>query len=119
MEEQDQTKKTARESFSDGMRQGIGILSAFKDAIEETIQEARDRGDLSADRAKEVLKKTLDRAQEAADGARDRFDFVQQSDLDELMARVAVIEAQLGIEPKEVEPDSEDAEETADPPTRA
>jgi polyhydroxyalkanoate synthesis regulator phasin len=98
MEDQDDDKKTTRETFSDGMRQGLGILSAVKDAIEETIQEARDRGDISADRAKEVVRKTLDRAQEAAGGARERFDFVSQSAVDSLEERIAVIEAKLGIE---------------------
>lgn len=41
-------KKSAREQVSDGIRQGIGVLSAFKDALEETINEARERGDLSS-----------------------------------------------------------------------
>jgi polyhydroxyalkanoate synthesis regulator phasin len=106
MEDQDDEKKTTRETFSDGMRQGLGILSAVKDAIEETIQEARDRGDISADRAKEVVRKTLDRAQEAAGDARERLDFVSQSALDELAERVAVIEAKLGIERPEPEAES-------------
>ena len=52
--------------MEDGIKQGIGVLSAFRDALEETIQEARDRGDLSADRAKGVMKEALDRAQAAA-----------------------------------------------------
>jgi polyhydroxyalkanoate synthesis regulator phasin len=85
--------------FGDGIKQGIGVLSAFKDALEETIQEARDRGDLSSDRAKEVMKEALDRAQTAADGARERLDFANQTELellrkavDDLSARVAALE---------------------------
>jgi polyhydroxyalkanoate synthesis regulator phasin len=70
--------------FGDGIKQGIGVLSAFKDALEETIQEARDRGDLSAERAKDVVKEALDRAQTAAEGARERLDFVPQSQVDGL-----------------------------------
>ena len=75
-------KRGARGRVGDGIRQGIGVLSAFKDAIEETINEARERGDLSAERAKEVMKGALDRAQAAASGARERLDFVSQAELD-------------------------------------
>ena len=94
------TDRTGRsQRFGDGIKQGIGVLSAFKDALEETIQEARDRGDLSSDRAKEVMKEALDRAQTAADGARERLDFANQTELemlrkavDDLSARVAALE---------------------------
>lgn len=92
-EEQRQTGK--REKVSDGIRQGIGVLSAFKEALEETIQEARDRGDLSTDRAKEVMRDALDRAQTAAGDARERFDFVHQSELDELRSELAVLRARV------------------------
>jgi polyhydroxyalkanoate synthesis regulator phasin len=92
-------RKGAREKVGDGIRQGIGVLSAFKDAIEETIQEARERGDLSTERAKEVMKGALDRAQAAASGARERLDFAHQSELesvkeavDELRRRVEALE---------------------------
>jgi polyhydroxyalkanoate synthesis regulator phasin len=77
-------KKRARDKVSDGIRQGIGVLSAFKDALEETIQDARERGDLSSDRAKQVMKSALDRAQEAAGEARERLDFVTQKEFDGL-----------------------------------
>ena len=81
---EEKEKKSARAKVSDGIRQGIGVLSAFKDALEETINEARERGDLSADRAKEVMKSALHKAQEAAEGARERLDFVNQKDFDGL-----------------------------------
>lgn len=96
-------KKGARAKVSDGIKQGIGVLSAFKDALEETINEAKERGDLSADRAKQVMKDALHKAQEAAEGARERFDFVSQKEfedlaasVEELKARVAELEGQLG-----------------------
>ncbi len=81
-------KKSARAKVSDGIKQGIGVLSAFKDALEETINEARERGDLSADRAKSVMKSALSRAQEAAEGARERLDFVTQKEFDTLAEAV-------------------------------
>jgi polyhydroxyalkanoate synthesis regulator phasin len=96
-------RKSAREKVSDGIKQGIGVLSAFKDALEETINEARERGDLSSDRAKEAMKGALSRAQEAAEGARERLDFVTQRDFDALgdvvegiRARVAALEDRFG-----------------------
>lgn len=102
MAEDKEDKKGARAKVSDGIRQGIGVLSAFKDALEETISEARERGDLSADRAKEVMKTALHRAQEAAEGAKGRLDFVQQKEfdglrgvVDDVKARVSALEAHL------------------------
>ena len=93
-------KKRARERVGDGIRQGIGVLSAFKDALEETINEARERGDLSTERAKEVMKDALGRAQAAAADARERLDFVNQGELEalqetveDLRRRVAALEA--------------------------
>jgi polyhydroxyalkanoate synthesis regulator phasin len=98
--QQEGGKKRARERVGDGIRQGIGVLSAFKDALEETINEARERGDLSTDRAKEVMKGALGRAQAAAADARERLDFVSQAELEalqetveDLRRRVAALEA--------------------------
>jgi polyhydroxyalkanoate synthesis regulator phasin len=81
--------KGKREGIRDGLRQGVGILSAFKEAIEETIAEARDRGDLKPERAKQAMRGALDKAQEAAGTARDRFDFVTQKDFAQLAETVA------------------------------
>jgi len=89
-------KKTARGKVSDGIKQGIGVLSAFKDALEETIQEARDRGDLSTDRAKDVMKSALHKAQEAAGEAKDRLDLVTQKESDGLQDAVEVIKEKVG-----------------------
>ncbi len=101
----DRRKQGPKERVSEGIRQGIGVLSAFKEALEETIQEARDRGDLSTDRAKQVMRDALERAQSAAGDARERLDFAHQSDLDDLReeldtlrARVSALEAERGGE---------------------
>jgi len=85
--------KSRRGRMGDGIRQGIGVLSAFKDALEETIQEARDRGDLSTDRAKEVMKEALDRAQSAAEDAKGRLDFAQQVELDAARSEIDALHA--------------------------
>jgi polyhydroxyalkanoate synthesis regulator phasin len=83
-----QERRGTRRRMSDGIKQGIGVLSAIKDALEETIQEARERGDLSTDRAKSVMKDALERAQSAASGARERLDFAHQGELEALRAQV-------------------------------
>lgn len=101
-------KKSTKEKVSDGIKQGIGVLSAFKDALEETITEARERGDLSPERAKDVMKSALHRAQEAAEGARERLDFVSQKEFDALVGaverlkeRVSALEGPTGVQVSE------------------
>lgn len=83
--------------MGDGIRQGIGVLSAFKDALEETIHEARERGDLSADRAKEVMKEALEKAQSAAEGAKERLDFASQDEVDELEEALASLRQRVSV----------------------
>lgn len=89
--------RDARDKVSEGIRQGIGVLSAFKEALEETIQDARDRGDLSADRAKQVMKEALERAQNAAGDAKERFDFVHKTEFDALREEVEVLRARVAV----------------------
>jgi polyhydroxyalkanoate synthesis regulator phasin len=95
--EEGKQKAGTREKVSDGIRQGIGVLSAFKEALEETIQEARDRGDISTDRAKQVMKDALDRAQSAAEDAKERLDFVHKSELDALREEVELLRARVTV----------------------
>jgi polyhydroxyalkanoate synthesis regulator phasin len=86
-------------SLGEGIRSGIGVLAAFKEAIEETIQEASARGDLSPERAKELLGSALHRAQDAAGEVRDRLDLVPRRDFDALREEVALLRARLdGLE---------------------
>jgi polyhydroxyalkanoate synthesis regulator phasin len=102
MPQDKQDKKGARAKVSDGIRQGIGVLSAFKDALEETINEARERGDLSPEHARKVMKSALGKAQSAAEGARERLDFVHQKEfdglrgvVDDIKSRIAALEDRL------------------------
>ena len=87
--------KGARQRMGDGIRSGIGVLSALKEALEESIKEARERGDLSAERAKELVRDALDRAQSAASDARERFDFANHAELEELRAQVRSLEERV------------------------
>jgi polyhydroxyalkanoate synthesis regulator phasin len=84
-----------RPSISDGIRTGIGILTAFKEAVEETLQEAVDRGDLSPDRAKHAMQGAADRLQAGLEEARDRFDVVTRRDFEALRDEVADLRARL------------------------
>ena len=103
---EEQSKDGARgDGIKGGIRQGLGMLSAMKDAIEETLNEARERGDLTPERAKEVMRSALDRAQEKAGEARDAIDFVKQKEfevvknvVEQLHKRVSDIEQKMGKE---------------------
>ncbi|MGB1841354.1 MAG: hypothetical protein ACPHWZ_09630 [Longimicrobiales bacterium] len=98
-----------RKSMGDGIKEGLGVLSAFRDALEETIQEARERGDLSTDRAREVMKETLGRAQIAAEEARGRLDFASQADLEKVKDAVDAMKVRLGALEESVFGASDDA----------
>ncbi len=96
---EDQERNRSRSSVGDevreGIRAGIGILSALKDAIEETVQEMTDRGELSQERARETVRTTMDRAQQAFEDARWRLDFVTRREFEALKAEVADLRARL------------------------
>lgn len=96
-EQENTTGEGDGEGGTDGgrIKQGLGMLSALKDAIEEAISEARERGDLSTERAKELMKRGIGRAQEAAGEAKERLDLVPQREFDELAAEVAELRARL------------------------
>ena len=80
---------------SDGIKQGLGVLSALKDAIEEAINDARERGDLTPERAREAVRSAMGRVQEAAGDARERLDFVSRKDFDQLKDQLAELKVRL------------------------
>ena len=86
-----------RMGIGQGIRQGIGVLTAFKEAIEETIQEAVDRGDLKPEKAKEALSGALHRAQEAVGDVRERLEWVARRDFDALRAEVDELRRRLTL----------------------
>lgn len=85
----------ARPGIGEGIRAGIGILTAFKEAIEETIQEAAENNDLSPDRAKDALSGALGRASEVFGDVRERLDTVPRRELDALKAEVEELRRRL------------------------
>jgi polyhydroxyalkanoate synthesis regulator phasin len=84
----DRRRRDVGDEVREGIRAGIGILNALKDAIEETVEDMMDRGELSQDRAKEAVRSTMDRAQAAFEDARTRFEFVPRREFEELMEDV-------------------------------
>jgi len=89
-------EQRGRPSIGEGLRAGIGILTAFKEAIEETIDEAAARNDLRPERAKEALTGALTRAQGAFDDVRERLDVVPRREFDVL--RVELEELRRRVE---------------------
>jgi polyhydroxyalkanoate synthesis regulator phasin len=81
--------------IGEGIRTGIGILNAFREAIEETIQEAVDKGEFGPERARRAVHDATARMQEGLEDARERFDFVARKDLDALRAEVAELRGRV------------------------
>ena len=73
----------------EGFRAWLGVLDAFKEAIEETIEEVRQRGAPSPERAREAMRSTMKRAQAAMGEARERLDLVPRREFDALREEVA------------------------------
>ena len=84
-------EQRGRPGIGEGLRAGIGILTAFKEAIEETIDEAAARNDLRPERAKEALTGALSRAQGAFDEVRDRLDVVPRREFEALRAELEAL----------------------------
>ncbi|MGH7459048.1 MAG: hypothetical protein ACREKN_08240 [Longimicrobiaceae bacterium] len=94
-EERAGPEKRAGARLGEGIRAGIGVLTAVKEAIEETIQEAVDRGDLNPERAKSAVRDATRRARDGLGEVRERLDLVQRREFDLLRAEVAEMRARL------------------------
>lgn len=81
--------------IGEGIRTGMGILSALKETIEETLEDAVKRGDLTPDHARQALRDAAGRIQETFDEARTRLDFVPRREFDELRAELAQLRDRL------------------------
>lgn len=81
--------------IAEGIRTGIGMLAAFKDALEETLDEAIARGDLSPERAKNVVRDTASRVQSTLGEARERLEIVSRKEFDALRREVEELRARV------------------------
>lgn len=96
-------KEQAKEGIREGVRAVTGFLAALKDAIDETLRDVRDSGDLDPTKAKEAVRSTMKRAQDAMDDVKEKLDFVQRKEFETLRAelnslrqRVADLEGRTG-----------------------
>jgi polyhydroxyalkanoate synthesis regulator phasin len=83
------------EAFREGVRAVTGILGALRDAVEQTFDELKERGDLSPERAREAARDTMRRAQEAVEDVKERLEFVPRREFEELRAQVATLRQEL------------------------
>jgi polyhydroxyalkanoate synthesis regulator phasin len=76
-------------------KEGLGILSSLKDALEDVISDAREKGGPSAERALRSVQAAVSRARDAAGEARGRIDFASEDQLGELRDVVSDLKARL------------------------
>lgn len=105
----------AKEGIKEGVRAVTGILAALKDAIEETIDDIKVRGDLDPNRAKQAAKDTMNRAQTAFDEMKEKVDFVPRKEYDALRAEVDALRARVAaLETRHAGPHGQAAGEGGD-----
>lgn len=105
----DQKRSTVGGEVRDGIRAGLGILSAMKDAIEDTIEELLGKGETPVegdDAARQATDRAREAARKAARQAADRLDVVTRDELDAVRAEVAELRARLDA----LDGEAEDAE---------
>lgn len=95
MTEEQKKRPDAGEAFREGVRAVTGILGALRDAVEQTFDDLKDKGDLTPERAKEAARDTMRRAQEAVDNVKERLEFVPRREFDELKEQVAALRQEL------------------------
>jgi polyhydroxyalkanoate synthesis regulator phasin len=94
-DEWERNRDSAKEGIKEGVRAVTGFLAALKDAIDETLRDVRDTGDLDPQRAKDAMRSTMKKAQDAMDDVKDRLDFVPRKDHDALRAEVEALRARV------------------------
>jgi polyhydroxyalkanoate synthesis regulator phasin len=102
--------------IGDGLRTGVGVLNAFREAIEETVSEALEGGgDVSPDRARALMKDAAQRVQSSFEETRERLDFISRRELDELRREVSELRARISaLEGDVVTPSTHDSQAESD-----
>ncbi|HSJ09150.1 MAG TPA: hypothetical protein VK928_04530 [Longimicrobiales bacterium] len=92
----DEGKRTdPGDAFRDSIRAVTGVMGAFKDAIEQTLNELSEKGDISPDRAKSAAQDAMKRAQDAMEDVRGRLEFVPRREFETLRDEVAALKIQV------------------------
>lgn len=92
MDEQQQRRD---DRSREGMSAWAGVLDAFREAIEETVEELRQRSDISPEGAKDAMRTGMRRAESAFGQARERLDFVPRREFESLRADVDELRRRL------------------------
>lgn len=81
----------------EGVRTGIGILSAVKDALEETFAELLEGNELSGERARQLVRDAGQQVQSSLEEARERFDFVPRGELEQLRRELSELKRRVDV----------------------
>jgi polyhydroxyalkanoate synthesis regulator phasin len=82
--------------IGEGIRTGVGVLNAFREAIEETISEAMEgSGEVTPERARALMKEATQRVQHSLEETRERLDLVARRELEELRREVDSLRARV------------------------
>ncbi len=92
----EQNERPGISGIGDGIRTGVGVLNAFRQAIEETISEAMEgSGEVTPERARALMKEATSRVQHSLEETRERLDFVSRRELDELRREVSALRGRV------------------------
>jgi polyhydroxyalkanoate synthesis regulator phasin len=91
----EQRRTDPGDTFREGVRAVTGILGAFKDAFEQTLNELSERGDIAPDKARDAARDAMKRAQDAMEDVRGRIDFVTRREFDSLKAELDELRSQV------------------------
>jgi polyhydroxyalkanoate synthesis regulator phasin len=96
----DETQQNRRpqrplDTLGEGLRTGVGVLNAFREALQETVTEAMEGGEMSPEGARKLMKDAADRVQHSLEDARERLDWVTHRELDELRREVAELRGRV------------------------
>lgn len=95
MTEEQKKRPEAGDAFREGVRAVTGILGALREAVEQTFDELKEKGDISPERAREAAQSTMRRAQEAVEEVRERLEFVPRREFEALKQEVATLRQEL------------------------
>ncbi|MGH7482873.1 MAG: hypothetical protein ACRELV_12015 [Longimicrobiales bacterium] len=91
----DEQQQGRQDRAREGMSAWAGVLDAFREAIEETVEELRQRSDISPERAKDAMRTGMRRAETAFSEARERLDFVPRKEFEALRSEVEALRRRL------------------------
>jgi polyhydroxyalkanoate synthesis regulator phasin len=84
---------SGRREERDSGQGGLGFLSTIREALDDVIAEAREKGEMSAERAREAVRGAMGRARDVAG---DRLDLATRQELHELKDQIAELKVRLG-----------------------